>query len=108
MFRALNMVALAGAGLVALAAGEKELTTGEIAAARKLYVGKCAKCHRFYEPKDYPESEWRRWMESMERKAKLKSSPAERLGRYLDAYRAGRIVGKPQDKPNNKGVSPNY
>jgi hypothetical protein len=41
------------------------LSEKEMAAARKPYVAKCAKCHKFYEPKSYArpsgKSGWSRW-----------------------------------------------
>ena len=77
----------------------EELAVKEIAAARKLYVAKCAKCHRFYEPTNYAEPDWDTWMDKMNKKSKLKEEQAVLLTRYLDAYRAGELPGKPQDKP---------
>ncbi len=90
-----------------LAAVADELTATEIAAARKVYVAKCAKCHRFYEPTNYSESVWRGWMEKMKKKSKLKDEQASLLNRYLDAYRAGRLPGKPEEqvKPAQKGAT---
>ena len=79
-----------------------ELPAKDLATARKTYVTKCAKCHRFYEPKDYSEQNWHRWMESMNRKSKLKPSQGDLLIRYLDIYRAGLLPGKPEDKPKEK------
>jgi hypothetical protein len=78
-----------------------ELTVKEISTARKIYVAKCAKCHRFYEPTNYPEPDWRTWMEKMSKKSKLKGEQARLLTQYLAAYRAGRLPGKPQDKPRS-------
>ena len=78
-----------------------ELTLKELTAARKIYVAKCAKCHRFYEPKNYSENDWRTWMEKMNKKSKLKEEPAGLLTRYLNTYRAGQLPGKPQDKPKS-------
>jgi hypothetical protein len=80
------------------AASADELTSKEITTARKIYVAKCAKCHRFYEPTNYGAAEWRIWMEKMNKKSKLKPEQGALLDRYLDAYRAGRLTGKPQDK----------
>ena len=80
--------ALAWAGSPAKA---DELTPKEAAAGRKVYVAKCAKCHKFYEPKSYNEADWGRWMEAMSRKSKLKTEQDKLLRRYLDEYRAGRI-----------------
>ena len=89
------LIALA---VVHSAAWANEMTAREITAARKIYVVKCAKCHRFYEPTAYGESDWGLWMEKMNKKSKLKGEQASLLNRYLDLYRAGRLPGKPQDK----------
>jgi hypothetical protein len=58
--------------------------------ARRLYVAKCVKCHKFYDPAGYPDAEWRVWMEKMSRKAKLKPDQEDLLSRYLDTLRKGR------------------
>lgn len=90
------------AGRSAVASNEPvPLTEKEIAAARRVYVAKCAKCHRFYEPMKYEAAEWTSWMEKMNRKSKLKEKQAALLNRYLDAYRAGLLPGKPEDKPKS-------
>ena len=78
------------------AASAADLSAKELTAARKLYVAKCARCHRFYEPKEYSEGDWRMWMEKMNKKSKFKPAQASLLNRYLDAYRAGRVPGKPE------------
>lgn len=88
--------------LAAPAAKDTPLAPKEMESARKTYVGKCAKCHRFYDPKDYAETDWRKWLDAMERKAKLKAQDADALRRYLASYRAGELPGKPQDKPPAK------
>jgi hypothetical protein len=74
------------------ASSADELTAKDMAAARKIYVAKCAKCHRFYEPKNYSEADWRAWLEKMSQKSKLKTDQAELLTKYLDEYRAGRFA----------------
>ena len=63
------------------------LSEQEIVAARKLYVAKCAKCHRFHNPAKYTDEEWRTWMRKMSRKAKLKPDQDELISRYLGAFR---------------------
>jgi ferrous iron transport protein A len=78
-----------------------ELTLKELTTARNIYVGKWAKSHRFYEPTNYSEKDWRTWMEKMNKKSKLKEDQASLLTRYLDAYRAGHLPGTPQDKPKS-------
>jgi len=92
----LMLLALAGS---AFAAGTNELSANDLAAARKLYVAKCAKCHAFYDPKAYSKTEWPTWLEKMSQKSKLKTDQADLLKRYLDEYRAGRLAGKPEAKP---------
>ncbi len=41
-------------------------------------------------------------MAAMSRKSKLNHDQQELLLRYLDAYRAGKLPGKPQDKPKRE------
>lgn len=77
------------------------LTLKELTVARKIYVAKCAKRHRFNEPTNYSENDWRTWMEKMNQKSKLKEDQASLLARYLEAYRASLLPGKPQDKPKS-------
>ena len=64
------------------------LSDQEIVAARKLYVAKCAKCHKFHNPAKYADEEWRTWMRKMSRKSKLKPEQNELLSRYLGTFRA--------------------
>ena len=44
---------------------------GDAAAGRKVYVGKCARCHELYEPSQYNDAAWQGWMTRMQRKARL-------------------------------------
>src|SRR6266404_2175046 len=55
-----------------------------IAGGRKLYLAKCAKCHKFYDPAKYTDGEWAMWMEKMGKKAKLKPEQKQLLSRYID------------------------
>jgi hypothetical protein len=87
--------------LIHSAAHADELTAKELVTARKIYIAKCAKCHRFYEPMNYRESEWQGWMRMMNKKSKLNEEQIKFLTQYLDAYRAGQLPGKPQDKPKS-------
>ena len=89
-------------GLATAAPGTNELTSKDIAAAQKTYVAKCAKCHRFYEPKNYTEPDWQTWMQKMKQKSKLNAGQADLLKRYLDTYRAGHLSGKPEDRPQSQ------
>jgi hypothetical protein len=66
-----------------------ELSPKEIAAAKKLYTAKCARCHKFYDPKLYPEAEWTSWMAKMRKKARLKKDQYDLLLRYTESLRRG-------------------
>lgn len=81
---------------VAAPASASDLTEKETAAARKTYVAKCAKCHKFYEPKNYNEADWGKWMASMSRKSKLKAEQDSVLRKYLEEYRKGKIEKIPR------------
>jgi cytochrome c5 len=89
--RRVFVVLIAAFGCAGFPAHGDELAPKGAAAGRKLYVAKCAKCHKFYEPRNYNETDWQRWMELMSRKAKLKTDQNQLLRQYLDEYRAGRV-----------------
>jgi len=77
-----------------------DLPTSETAAARKLYVAKCSKCHKFYDPAKYSDEKWQMWMGKMSKKAKLKPEQQEMLSRYIEnTFRV-------PDKPNPSAGKP--
>lgn len=82
------MLALAG---LSEPAGAGELSLRDQAAAGKLYTAKCAKCHKFYEPKKYSDVEWEKSFAAMSRKSKLKPDQKQLLQQYLADYRAGKV-----------------
>ena len=61
-----------GAGGCAAPAMAKDSPSSDKLAGQKLYVAKCAKCHKFYDPAKYSEADWQIWMTKMSKKAKLK------------------------------------
>lgn len=63
------------------------LSVQEISDATRLYVAKCARCHKFYNPAEYGDAEWHSWMTKMSRKARLKQDQQDLLSRYLEAFR---------------------
>lgn len=95
---------LAAGWLVAVLQAENvpAMAPADRASARKVYVAKCAKCHRFYDPHDYAAADWNRWMKSMAERSKLKPVQTELLTRYLDLYRSGQLPHKPEAKPGRK------
>jgi Dihaem cytochrome c len=72
-----------GAGGCAVPATAKDLSSNEAAAGQKLYVAKCAKCHKFYDPAKYSEEDWQMWMAKMSKKAKLKPAQEAEISRYI-------------------------
>src|SRR5437870_664482 len=71
----------------------------ETTAARKLYVAKCAKCHKFYDPAKYSDEEWNVWMRKMSKKSKLKPEQEEMLSRYIEeTYRSPAKTNAPVRK----------
>lgn len=78
---ALIAIALAGCAAPALA---KDMADDGTAAGHKIYVAKCAKCHKFYDPAKYSETDWEMWMRKMSKKAKLKPEQELELSRYID------------------------
>jgi hypothetical protein len=80
-------VALAGA----LPAGAADSAEG-VQAGRKIYLVKCARCHKFYNPAKYPDEAWRDWMDKMSKKAKLKPDQKEILSEYLQTFRTNSNV----------------
>ena len=82
------------AGIVALAASVTAaradgLTAPELRDARKLYIAKCARCHKLHDPSKYTDVAWEEWMNKMSRKAKLKTDQKELLSRYIATFRHG-------------------
>jgi len=83
---------------IADAARVAGLADEEIARAQKLYIAKCARCHKFYDPVKYNDAEWHSWMNKMSKKARLKADQEKLLSRYLEAFRA---------QPAQKNPAPN-
>ena len=79
----------------AIAAQRAGMQPAEISRAADIYPLKCAKCHKFYDPAPYPDSEWRTWMTKMSKKSRLEPDEAELLTRYLDAARLARRLASP-------------
>src|SRR5438552_10278892 len=55
-----------------------------LAEGRKLYVAKCAKCHKFYNPGNYSDQEWKIWMGKMSKKARLKPEQQAAVSEYVE------------------------
>jgi hypothetical protein len=66
------------------------LSPNDIAEGSKLHTAKCARCHKFYDPAAYSDTDWRLWMTKMGKKAKLTPDQETVLSRYLEAFRSPR------------------
>ena len=64
-----------------------DLTGAEVKAARKLYLTKCAKCHKLYDPARYDDADWQSWMAKMTKKARLNAEQADLISRYVETIR---------------------
>ena len=73
------VLALASAGVPTRAADISSDAPG-----RKLYVGKCARCHELYDPAKYSDEQWQVWMEKMGRKAKLQPDQNKLISDYVE------------------------
>jgi hypothetical protein len=65
------------------------LSFRETTDAANLYTAKCAKCHKFYDPRSYSDRAWNSWMRKMARKARLTLAQEKLLSAYLDSIRQG-------------------
>jgi len=95
----LPVIALAALAGLLMPAGAADLSPKEVAAARKLNLVKCSKCHKIHEPNDYTVADWNVWMEKMARKSKLKPEQTGLLIQYFELQRVGVI---PSDRRGRK------
>ncbi len=79
----------------AVAAERAGMPPGDIVRAADLYVLKCARCHKFYDPNGYNDTEWRTWMTKMSKKSRLEPAEDSLLLRYLEASRKSGATAKP-------------
>ncbi len=54
---------------------------------KKLYTGKCSRCHKLYDPTKYDNAAWEKWMQKMKSKAKLNDQQYQQLSEYLESLR---------------------
>jgi mono/diheme cytochrome c family protein len=78
----INACGLTLVGVAAMAATPKDLNAG-----KKLYTGKCARCHRLYDPALYGPKAWETWMTKMRSKAKLSPIQHSQLTAYIESLR---------------------
>lgn len=79
-----------------------EMPPGEPSPARDLYIVKCAKCHKFYNPAKYSDADWSKWMDKMSKKSKLTPEQTEMISNYVEnTIRHPQPAGQPA-----KGATP--
>lgn len=83
----LSVVLLALAGCTGPAGAADVSGANPLAAGRKLYVAKCARCHKLYDPNKYSDAAWDKWMGKMTLKAKLKPDQADLISQYVATLR---------------------
>ena len=71
----------------AVAAARAGMAATDITRAANLYVLKCARCHKFYDPADYNDQAWSTWLRKMSKKSRLEPDEENLLTRYLEAAR---------------------
>ncbi len=94
--RTFNAILFVGLCLAVFGSGAAELSSAETTAARKIYIGKCAKCHELYDPTAYADADWAGWLKKMGKKSKLKPEQLELVVRYTDTLRP---TGRPPKNP---------
>jgi len=76
-----------------------ELLNPDLVAAQKLYVNRCAKCHKMYDPAKYTAAQWDTWMDKMGKKARLKPAQKDALEEYIETTL--RHTAKKDSKPGD-------
>ena len=66
-----------------------KVSADDLAAGKKVYMAKCARCHKFYDPTAYDDTKWNKWMQKMKLKAKLNDVQYQQLTNYVATLRAG-------------------
>src|SRR4030088_2027889 len=89
----LLLLALLNGGC-AVPAAPTDKFSDDMAAGRKVYLSKCAKCHKLYDPTKYSDKEWQAWMRKMSRKAKLSPDQQRMLSNYIEARLRGPIKSR--------------
>ena len=90
--RVLSRIWLLACPAVALISGLASAETGSTGRheeAKQLYLMKCSKCHRLYDPEEYEDSHWSDWMIKMKKKAHLNDEQYDKIVRYVESLRKG-------------------
>jgi mono/diheme cytochrome c family protein len=66
----------------------------DIAAGKKIFTGKCGRCHQLYGPAKYDAKTWDAWMQKMRNKAHLNEKQFKLLNAYCQSVRATKTASK--------------
>ena len=83
--------------VAAMAAAAADSSSVDVA-GQKIYVAKCARCHKLYNPLSYSDGDWDAWMPKMKKKAHLSDREYQALNAYVHDLR---------EKPAGPGKSKN-
>lgn len=64
-----------------------QVSADDLAAGKKVYTGKCARCHKMYDPTKYDDKAWDAWMQKMKLKTKLTDDQYRQLSDYVTTLR---------------------
>src|SRR5258706_9653109 len=59
------------------------------ALGRKLYLGKCAKCHKLYDPAKYSDQQWQVWIVKISRKGQVQPGQKDLVSPYIEGSLGG-------------------
>jgi cytochrome c553 len=91
MRRYVHILALAAVfAPVAVAAAGPDAKSVE--RGHKIYVTKCARCHKMYDPNKYDAGAWEMWMSKMKTKSRLKDDDYARLVAYVNTIRSSQTA----------------
>ena len=91
VFSASHFKRIAAAGsamaLFCVLAAPPAFCAAELGEAKKLYLTKCSKCHKLYDPAGYDDISWDGWMVKMKKKSHLNDGQYEKIRSYLETLR---------------------
>lgn len=83
-----RLILLLSIGLLASGfARAADLLDAEAMAGKKVYTGKCGRCHKLQDPNKYSDSQWDDWMAKMSKKAKLTEEQSKQLTVFIKTLR---------------------
>lgn len=79
---------IAVSGFALVTARAADTLPVDLTAGKKIHTGKCARCHKLYDPSAYDDRTWNIWMLKMKDKTKLNDDQFRQLNTYLQTLRS--------------------